>query len=400
MKIAYFDCFSGISGDMILGGLIDLGLKPEELKRELRKLDIPDFKLKVERVKRKGIGGVGVEVVTKDTKSTKGAKGTHSRKASKPEDVINILKRSSIDEEIKKSAKKIFDRLAASEAKIHRKSKKDARFHELGEVDTIVDVVGVLAGIKKLGIERVYSSPLHVGSGFVRCAHGILPVPAPATLELVGGIPIYGKDIEAELVTPTGAALISFLAHDFGEMPLMKVERIAYGAGKKELAIPNLLRILLGTEDEHLEGDRVSVIQTNIDDMNPQLCGYLMDELLKRGALDVWFTPIQMKNNRPAITLSVLADMKDTDGMCELIFNESTTLGVRISPVKRKKLAREERVVKTKYGRIKVKLGRVDGVTKNIAPSYGDCQKLARKLGIPLKKIYEEAKKEALSLLG
>jgi uncharacterized protein (TIGR00299 family) protein len=380
MRIAYFDCFSGISGDMILGALIDLGLSPKYLEKELKKLDIPDFKLKVKDVKKNGISGVGVEVVTKD------------KKERDLKDILKIIDKSALAKDIKESTKKIFKRLSDAENRIHKEKRGSGHFHELGMLDTIVDVVGVLVGMKELGIKRIFSSALHVGSGFVKCSHGVLPVPSPATVELIKGIPTYGKDIEGELVTPTGAVLITSLAESFGEMPQMEIKKTGYGAGAKNLSIPNLLRVIVGEQGGY-EQDTVSLIQTNIDDMNPQIYDYLFEKLFKKGALDVWLAPIQMKKNRPAVCLSVLADKKDADGLCDVIFSETTTIGVRISEVGRKKLSREEKVFNTKYGKLGVKISRIGKVVKNISPSYDDCKKLAEKLNIPLKDVIEEARR-------
>ena len=395
MKVAYFDCFAGISGDMVLGALIDLGLSPKYLEKELKKLNIPDFKLKVKNVKKNGISGVGVEVVTKD------------KKERDLEDILKTIDKSKLAQDIKEQAKKIFKKLSNAENKVHKQIKAHSHFHELGMLDTIVDVVGALIGIKKLGIDKVYSSPLHIGSGFVKCSHGILPVPSPATAELLKGIPVYGKDVEGELVTPTGAVLITSLAEKFGEMLQIKIETVGYGAGYKNLPIPNLLRVVIGEKAARLETkslknyeqDKVSLIQANIDDMNPQICGYLFEKLFEGGALDVWFIPIQMKKNRPAVCLSVLAKKRDIDNLCDIIFSESTTIGVRISEVKRKKLSRETKTIKTKYGKVEIKIGRVGKVIKNISPSYDDCRKLAKKLNIPFKDIYEEAVKQANRLI-
>lgn len=367
---------------MILGALFDLGLKPEELKQELQKINLPDFEFKVKKMSKKGIEGVFVEVIDPGKESFE------------MEEIESLIKKSRLDNETKKAAWEIFDRIATIEAKIHRQNKKEVHLHELAQMDTIVDIVGALVGIKKLGIKKVYSSALHLGSGFVRAAHGMLPVPAPATAELLKGVPVYDRDINAELVTPTGAALITFLASNFGEVPLMRINKIGYGAGTRDLSIPNLLRVILGETDKGYEEDIVLLIQTNIDDMNPQIFGHLMKKLFQKGALDVWFTPIQMKKNRPAIMLSVLAEKKDVDSLSEIIFDESTTIGLRIVEMKRKKLIRENKKVKTIYGEVEVKITRGDGVVKNISPGYDDCQRLAEKLNLPFKEIYDEVKRK------
>jgi len=305
-----------------------------------------------------------------------------------------------LEEKVKELSKAIFTRLATAEAKIHGKDVQKIHFHELGGLDTIIDVVGAVAGMKYLGVEKVYSSPLPVGRGFVKCAHGILPVPAPATLELLKEVPVYGSDIEAELVTPTGAAIISSLVENFGEMPPMKIDNIGYGAGQRDLPIPNLLRVSIGVIKNAYQEDVVSLIQTNIDDMNPEFYEHIVDRLFHEGALDVFLTPIQMKRTRPATMLSVIAGQEKMEKMLEIIFDETTTLGIRISKIKRRKLNRENRKVSTKYGKIEVKIGKHDGVVKNISPSYEECRKIATHLKIPLKKVYQEAKQAAFDLLG
>jgi uncharacterized protein (TIGR00299 family) protein len=276
-------------------------------------------------------------------------------------------------------------------------SVEEIHFHEVGGLDAIVDVVGTIIGLKLLGIEEVYSSPLHLGKGFVKCAHGLLPVPAPATLELVKGLPVYGWDIEAELVTPTGAAIISTLAK-FDPPPPMRVERIGYGAGHRDLPIPNLLRLVIAITYPHageLEQDTVVLLETNIDDMNPEFYEYVMDKLFQKGALDVFLTPIQMKRNRPATMLNIIVGRENVDEMLEVIFEETTTLGVRIQDIQRKKLIRESIVVHTRYGPISVKLAKLDGVVKNVSPEYEECRQIAEEHHVPLKVVYEEAKKTA-----
>jgi len=389
MRAAYFNCFSGISGDMVLAALVDLGWPVKELERELNKLDLFNYQIEAEKVAKQGIISTQIKIHIKEGKKERTLK-----------DILSILDKSKLEEKIKERSQAIFIRLASVEAKIHGKSVQEVHFHELGGLDTIIDVVGAVAGMKYLGIEKVYSSSLPLGKGFLKCSHGTLPVPAPATLELLKGVPVYGSNIEAELVTPTGAAIISTLAENFGQMPPMKIDNIGYGAGQRDLPIPNLLRVSLGILKNAYEEDVVSLIQTNIDDMNPEFYEHIADRLFHQGALDVFLTPIQMKKTRPATMLSVITDEEKTEKMLELIFDETTTLGVRISKIKRRKLNRESRKVATKYGKIEVKIGKLDGIVKNISPSYEECRKIATRLNIPLKKVHQEAKQAAFDLLA
>jgi uncharacterized protein (TIGR00299 family) protein len=389
MRVAYFNCSSGISGDMILAALVDLGWSVKELESELNKLDLSNYQIKAKKVAKKGITSTQIEIRIEEDK-----------KERKLKDILSILDESKLEKKIKERSRAIFIRLASVEAKIHGKSPQEIHFHELGGLDTIIDVVGAVTGMKCLGIEKVYSSSLPLGKGFVKCSHGTLPVPAPATLELLKGVPVYGSNIEAELVTPTGAAIISTLAENFGQMPPMKIESIGYGAGQRDLPIPNLLRVSLGVLKNAYDEDVVSLIQTNIDDMNPEFYEHIIDRLFNEGAMDVFLTPIQMKRTRPATMLSVITDEEKTERILELIFNETTTLGVRISKVKRRKLNRESRKVVTKYGKIEVKVGKLDGIVKNISPSYEECRKIATRLNIPLKKVYQETKQATSDLLA
>ncbi|TKJ47997.1 TIGR00299 family protein [Candidatus Aerophobetes bacterium Ae_b3a] len=389
MRAAYFNCFSGISGDMVLAALVDLGWPIKELERELNKLDLFNYQIEAEKVAKQGIISTQIKIHIKEGKKERTLK-----------DILSILDKSKLEEKIKERSQAVFIRLASAEAKIHGKSVQEVHFHELGGLDTIIDVVGAVAGMKYLGIEKVYSSSLPLGRGFLKCSHGTLPVPAPATLELLKGVPVYGSNIEAELVTPTGAAIISTLAENFGQMPPMKIDNIGYGAGQRDLPIPNLLRVSLGILKNAYEEDVVSLIQTNIDDMNPEFYEHIADRLFSEGALDVFLTPIQMKRTRPATMLSVITDEEKMEKMLELIFDETTTLGVRISKIKRRKLNRESRKVATKYGKIEVKIGKLDGMVKNISPSYEECRKIATRLNIPLKKVHQEAKQAAFDLLA
>lgn len=388
MRAAYFNCFSGISGDMVLAALVDLGWPIKELERELNKLDLFNYQIEAEKVAKQGIISTQIKIRIKEGKKERTLK-----------DILSILDRSKLEEKIKERSQAIFIRLASVEAKIHGKNMQEVHFHELGGLDTIIDVVGAVAGMKYLGIEKVYSSSLPLGKGFVKCSHGTLPVPAPATLELLKGVPVYGSNIEAELVTPTGAAIISTLAEDFGQLPPMKIDNIGYGAGQRDLPIPNLLRVSLGMLKDVYEEDVVSLIQTNIDDMNPEFYEHIIDRLFDGGALDVFLTPIQMKKTRPATMLSVITDEEKMERVVELIFDETTTLGVRISRIKRRKLSREKRKIPTKYGKIEVKIGKLNGMVKNISPSNEECRKIAARLNIPLKKVYQEVKQTAFDLL-
>lgn len=388
MKIAYFDCFSGISGDMTVGALLNAGLKIETLEKELTKLGLSGYQLEVNKVTKKGISATQFKVKIKE-------EGVERRF----KDILTILEESKLDEEIKKETKKIFFNIAKAESKIHQKDIGEIHFHEIGGLDSIIDITSAVIGIKTLGIDEIYSSALPVGKGFVKCAHGVIPVPAPATLELLKNIPTYSGGIESEMITPTGAAIISTLAKSFGKRPLMKIERIGYGAGEKEFTIPNLLRVCIGEKtlkDENLKDDYVSdevvLIETNIDDMNPEFYDYIMDQLFSQGALDVFLTPIQMKKNRPAHMLSIIVYEQNLKEILEVLFSESTTLGVRVREIKRLRLNQQNFMAETKYGKIKVKVGMFKGEIKNIAPEYEDCKKMAKQHQVPLKEVYEEAK--------
>jgi uncharacterized protein (TIGR00299 family) protein len=392
MRIAYFDCFSGISGNMVLGALIDAGLEIDWLRRELAKLKLAGYKIEASRALKRYIAGTLVDVKT------------HKERVERHlGDILDIIERSDLSEEVKGTCGAIFTKLAKAEAKVHGLDVEDIHFHEVGGLDAIVDIVGSVVGLRRLGIEEVYSSPLHLGTGFVECAHGMLPVPAPATLELVRGVPTYGRDVEAELVTPTGAAIITTLAKGFGRSPLMDVETIGYGAGHRDLPIPNLLRVSIGKAVEPrgrgYEEDVVTLIEANIDDMNPEFYDYVMGRLFEKGALDVFLTPIQMKRNRPAIELSALVREADVSGVLDAFFEETTTLGVRLYEIRRKKLSRESIVVETQYGRVDVKVGKLGNVVKNVSPEYEDCRRTASQLGVSLKEVYEEAKRAAREMI-
>lgn len=383
MTLAYFDCFSGISGDMTLGALVDAGVSIDVLRDELAKLNLPGYALKVEKVKRSGIAATKVHVII-DQKDQK------SRHLS---DILSIIESSALSSPVKDKSRRIFTRLADAEAKVHGTTPDKIHFHEVGAVDSIVDNVGAVIGLEFLGITRVMASAINVGSGTVTTAHGLLPIPAPATTELLAGIPFYQSSTPFELTTPTGAVIISTLCSSFGPLPPMKVNRIAYGAGDKEFpGLPNVLRLMIGQPIAGYEEDTSIVIETNIDDMSPQVYGYLIDKLMQQGAHDVYLTPIIMKKGRPAILLSVLTDKAKTDVVLDTIFRETTSIGVRIQEVGRKKLSREIREVETVYGLIRIKISKRGDEVLTITPEYEDCRRIAEEKHVPLKQVMEEAK--------
>ncbi len=390
MKIAYFDCFSGISGDMILGAFIDAGLDLYQLESELSKLKLSGYSLKAEKTTRKGLSGIKFFVNTEEDSAERHLK-----------DIEEIIDQSGLGDDIKASSKKIFHELAHVEAKIHNSNPERVHFHEIGGLDSIIDIVGVLIGIKLLGIEAVYASRIPVGKGFVECDHGILPLPAPATLELLKGIPIYASDMEKELVTPTGIAILRNVAKSFGIIPEMRIDRIGYGAGSHDLKIPNLLRVWVGEAAEEIEyeEDEVILIETNLDNMNPEFFGYASEKLLERGALDVFMTPIFMKKNRPGTLLSVLITPDKLEEALSTVFAETTSLGIRFQRLERKKLPREMITVDMPFGSVRVKVSRTGQEIQNISPEYDDCKAIAVKQGIPLRKVYEEAKAAAKKYL-
>ncbi len=396
IKIAYFDCQSGISGNMILGALIDSGVKENELKKELKKLQLANgpstslraSKLQIAKMKKQGLVGTHVKV-----------KVIGKEKPRSLKEILSIINKSSLDKSVKEKSKKIFERLAAAEAKVHGEKIGNVHLHDVGSTDAIIDIVGAVIGLEKLGIEKVYCSPVHVGKGKIKYVHGDLPVPAPATAELLKGMQIYSEDIKGELTTPTGAAIISTLAESFGPLPRFKVESLGYGAGTKNLDIPNMLRVFIGEMDHNYNKDSVLQIETNIDDMNPKYFDNAIKNIMKAGALDAYITPIRMKKNRYAITLTALLKPDKKDEVLKAIFDETTTLGVRIFLVGREKLKRETRKVKTRIGQIRVKIGKVKEKVKNLAPEYEDLKKLSRKYKIPIGKVFSSFKK-AISLVS
>jgi len=377
---------------MFLGALLDAGLPAERLRAELRKIPLGDYEFKQSRVLRAGLAGTRVEIVVPEKQPER-----HLR------DIEQLIEGSALTKPAKERAIEVFGRIAEAEGKLHDKPAAKVHFHEVGAVDAIIDVAGACAGLELLEVSELVSSPLNVGGGRVDAAHGSLPVPAPATAELLRDIPIYSSGVDAELVTPTGAALVVALARSFGPLPPMKVERIGYGAGARDLrGHPNLLRLFLGQRIEL--GSResgvgaeaansdageeiVSVLEANVDDMSPQLYGYLVERALAAGALDVTCSSIQMKKNRPGLEVSILCPPERSDALAQLLFDETTTIGLRIYEARRKVLDRELVTVETRYGAVRVKVARRDGRVLNVAPEYEDCQRLAAEKSVPLKEV-------------
>ena len=380
-KIAYFDCCSGISGDMVLGALIDCGLDIKMLRKELAKLDLKDYAVSAAKDERHHIVGTNLSVRFKESKHHRTFK-----------DIKTLISRSRLTQRVKDLSISIFANLAKAEAKIHGCKPDDVHFHEVGAIDSIVDIVGTAIGVEHLGIEKVYASPLPLGTGWVNTSHGRMPVPAPATLELLTGVPTAKSFVRAELTTPTGAAIIKTLAENFGSMPEMKIAKTGYGIGDKDFKeIPNILRINLGEVSSGSE--KLLVLETNIDDMNPQIYDYLMSRLFKKGALDVFLVPIQMKKGRPAILLKVLSPANKKDALMDTIFKETTTIGIRSYEVDRYCLERSIKEVSTPYGKVKVKISQKGGEAINIQPEYEDCKKIAEKKNLSLKDVIDMVKR-------
>lgn len=379
MKIAYLDLISGASGDMLLGAILDAGLEVDQLKAGLDGLHLPGFELQTHQVQKGTLRALKADVIVTDTSSQR-----------RLPDILSIVQDSSLPEQIKTRASEIFTRLGSVEAHIHGLELEQVHLHELGGLDTIVDVVGVLLGIETLGIQKVYCSAVPLGRGFTASQHGQLPIPAPATLALLEGVPIVGRETNKELVTPTGAALLTSLAAGFGPLPPMQLLSVGYGAGGRELPSPNVLRLLIGEQATAASGEAqtLATLETNIDDMNPELYDYLLERLFQAGALDVALSPLHMKKNRPATQVQVLCTPQDADRLAAILFAETSTLGIRKQLVERLALQRETLLVDTPYGEIRVKVARWGADLHKLAPEYNDCREAARKFNLPLRDVY------------
>jgi len=382
MKIAYFDCFAGISGDMTLGALIGAGADPEGLRNALACLGVDGYRIEIGRRTTGYIEATDVRVILNEP---------HLQPRRGLKDILETIRHADLSEGIKRTAEGIFTRLAEAEGRVHGLSPDEVHFHEVGAVDAIVDIVGTAVCLEMLGWPKVVASPVPTFHGYARGSHGVFPLPAPATAEILRGVPWRKLDIEGELVTPTGAAIIREIAAEFGPLPPMRVERIGYGAGKSDFGIPNALRVMIGEEAAGAESQGVTVIETNIDDLNPQFYEAAMERLFAAGALDVFLTPIQMKKNRPGTLLSVICDPDQTESIAAVVLAETSTLGVRISRWERICLDRRWEEVATPFGVIRIKIGERDGRVVTASPEYEDCKRAALEHGVPVRHVHESA---------
>jgi len=456
MRVLYFDCFSGISGDMTLGALLDLGLDHNAFLQELDKLNVTGYSVDIKKVVKNGISGTDVNVILEDDEHEHEHERSHEHNEhehehehsheqdehehehshdhghghshehenehdhghehshehghehshehghehghshSQPQrnlmDIEHIINMSSLKPRVKAMSAKIFREVARAEAKVHGKNIEEVHFHEVGALDSIIDIIGACICIDMLGVERIYASELHDGKGFVKCAHGLLPVPVPAVLEMLcnSNIPLITEDTPFELVTPTGIAILKMTSSSFGKMPPLSIEKTGYGMGKRETGRFNALRVIVGTlyQQDSIPNDEISILETNIDNMSPEILGYTMEKLLENGALDVYFTPIYMKKCRPSVMLTVLATCSDEKKLSDIIFKETSTLGVRLSHSSRYCMNRELVKVNTQYGDVRVKIASMGDIMK-FAPEYEDCKSIAVKTGLPINKVYE-----------
>jgi len=438
MRIAYLDCFSGMSGDMFLGALVDAGVSPALLEETVKALDI-GARLEISKVNRSGITATKVDVFVGDEKelpreefwakkhahehdhpsSRAGAPAPHSHEHTHQhehartgmsalhnhedhvhgrglKEIREIIQKAGIGDRARQIAIRIFEKLGAAEAKIHNTPIEEVHFHEVGAVDAMVDIICSAVGAEALGIDEIICSPLNVGSGTVKCAHGTFPVPAPATLELLKDAPVYSSGLQFELVTPTGAAIVSTLATRFSAFPDMKVSKIGYGAGTRDFpGHANVVRLTIGEAQPAMAAkvsqETISVLEANLDDLNPQVFGYVMDRLLEEGALDAFGLPVQMKKNRPGMLLTVLCKPEDATKLTHLLFMETTTLGVRRRDELRQALTRKWVSVPTQWGEVRMKIASMNGTVTNYAPEFEDCKKLASQHLVPLKSVMQEA---------
>jgi len=386
MKTLYFDCFAGASGDMILGALVSAGVDRDELRRQLALLNVDGFAIDFETVNRSVLSANYARVHI-----------AHEHKHCHLSDIKTIINNSSLSQSVRERAIAIFTRLAGAEARVHNEPIDKVHFHEVGALDAIVDVVGAAICFDLLRIERFVSSSIHVGSGTVEMAHGRFPVPPPAVAELLKDVPFYSTDLKGELLTPTGAAIITTVCSEYGPIPTMRVQETGYGAGTRQYEkFPNVLRVMVGeTEAEAAADEKLWILETNVDDVSPQIIGYVMDRVFALGARDCYLTPVQMKKSRPGVLLSILCEAEQKESLTTLLFTETTTLGVRSYEVNRRALDRKTIRVETPYGPIDVKVASLNGQVVNEMPEFDQCRAAAEKAAVPLKAV-EEATRLAL----
>ncbi len=432
MKTLYFDCFAGASGDMIAGAFLDLGLDFNYLKAELSKLPLTGYEVKKSQISKKGILSTSFEVFVDSVKHDLVLADSEFFEADLPtnqesadhqvrphsheshyslDSILSVVRQSTTEDKIKSDIEKVFLRLGQAEATVHGMGMQDIHLHEVGAIDAIIDIATAAIGFNWLQADEIVLSPIHLGSGFISSSHGMLPVPAPATAELIKGMSVYSTNVKGELLTPTGAAILSTFATDYGPMPQMTIEKIGCGAGKRERDFPNVLRVFLGEKKSQTfafnrnpspkqhytalqpggyhESDAL-ILVANIDDMNPQLFGNLMEKLLEAGVMDITFTPVFMKKNRPATSLEVMIDPENKDKILSIIFSESTTIGVRSFPVKKHMLQREILTVNSEFGPARVKVSRLGERIINIQPEYEDCVRISDAYHISIKEVYQQ----------
>jgi pyridinium-3,5-bisthiocarboxylic acid mononucleotide nickel chelatase len=395
VRTLYFDCIAGISGDMALGALIDAGADVDDLRKHLSMLPVEPFHVDVEDVETQGLHATKVTVRTPATSVVR----TYAN-------IRAMLDDADLVPEARSLAQRIFRRLAEAEAVVHRREIEQVTFHEVGAVDSIVDITGTALALTMLGVERVFSSPVPTGFGLVSTEHGSMPIPAPAVVELLRGAPMYSRGVPLELVTPTGAAILASLVEGFGDLPAVRVDAVGYGAGTVRTDFPNVLRVLIGEEDpsgraaEPAQGPSEVVLETNVDDLNPELYEYVLERLFAAGAQDAWLTPIVMKKGRPAVTISVLCSPDRQDAIRHVLFREAGTLGVRTASVEKRTLDRAWIDVETRHGPVRVKVGILEERAVTVAPEYEDCARVAREAGVPARDVYEEAARLARDVIA
>ena len=391
-RVAYLDCSSGASGDMLLGALVDLGLSVDALRSELAKLPLKGYRIEAHKVHRSGLHATKVDVVV-DPEPGHGHGHGHGDQPPHRglREILDLVDKSALEPAVKDRAARLFRRLAEAEAAVHGTTPEEIHFHEVGAVDSIVDIVGGVLGLSWLRADRIVASPLNVGTGTVSMSHGVFSVPPPATALLVQGVPVYGAG-EGELLTPTGALLVTGHATAYGPLPPLRSEGVGHGAGSRDTpGRPNVLRLIVGEEAGTAPSQKVLVLEAEMDDLSPQLCGPLLEKLFSAGALDVYYTAIQMKKGRPGILVTVIAEPDRREAAEEVLFSEATTLGVRRQEWERTVLDREVVTVETPYGPVGVKVGRRGGRVYNAQPEFDDCQRVATARGVPVKEVWAAA---------